>query len=336
MRTTQSIPTDRITVSPQNVRRDLADGVQDSTLEDLAADIAAHGLLSAVIVRPAGDTFELVAGQRRLLACRDFLGWTDIDAEVRDLDDLATFLVSAAENFHRADMAPLDKAAIIARFPTDTEAARALRLSPSTCRRYRSLVSLDPALHNELGTGRGAGGVETMSMLARTFSPVDQAEVFHKIRGFDSHIVTQLLRGSGGDVDTIDDLVTEAMAGAFDRWPCGTSLATCPHAQNPDELTRMIAAHEPPVDELPTGRSPPLFVNAHQCPPPMRSGSAMTPSLLVNQRRRPSSGTSSKPCCTPSAFPVWSDASTVNHNVMTDLASSVSPSSTTWGRTASK
>ncbi|HEX5484110.1 MAG TPA: ParB N-terminal domain-containing protein, partial [Terriglobia bacterium] len=77
------IPIDQIAVSRLNTRKDLAAGNEDSSIDDLAESIREKGLLNPVMVRvmPEGG-YELIAGQRRLLACRK-IGLQSIPALIR-------------------------------------------------------------------------------------------------------------------------------------------------------------------------------------------------------------------------------------------------------------
>ena len=107
----KQISIDEVDVSEFNVRKNLADGQQDSTIEDLARSIERQGLLSPITVfeKPNGRN-ALVAGHRRLLACRH-LGWDKIEAIVRDrMTEADATAISLVENVHRADMSPTDKA----------------------------------------------------------------------------------------------------------------------------------------------------------------------------------------------------------------------------------
>ena len=83
----------------------------EEELADLESSIRANGLLQPVTVRPAaGRTgYELVAGERRLRAAGR-LGWTEIPALVRDLDDRALLTLALVENLQRADLDPLEEA----------------------------------------------------------------------------------------------------------------------------------------------------------------------------------------------------------------------------------
>ena len=72
------IPTEQIKPNPYQPRKDFA--VQP--LEELARSIAEYGVLQPIIVRKTGlDTYELVAGERRLRACK-IAGYNSIPAIV--------------------------------------------------------------------------------------------------------------------------------------------------------------------------------------------------------------------------------------------------------------
>lgn len=58
----------------------------DEALESLAASIAENGLLSPIIVTAGGDKYRIIAGHNRARACEK-LGWTEIDAIVKDTDE---------------------------------------------------------------------------------------------------------------------------------------------------------------------------------------------------------------------------------------------------------
>ena len=72
-----------IKISAQNARKDFKQGNEDATLDDLAKSIQEHGLLNPITVRPRTEGgYEVVAGQRRVLACR-LLGQTHMTAIIR-------------------------------------------------------------------------------------------------------------------------------------------------------------------------------------------------------------------------------------------------------------
>lgn len=83
-----------------------------NALAELAANIAAHGLIQPITVRiiDGTDKYEIVAGERRFRACADILNWATIPAIVADLTDEEASAVMLAENVARTDIDPIDEA----------------------------------------------------------------------------------------------------------------------------------------------------------------------------------------------------------------------------------
>jgi ParB family chromosome partitioning protein len=83
----------------------------EQDLAELESSLRANGLLQPITVRRAvgANGFELVAGERRLRAASR-LGWTDIPALVRDLDDRQLLTLALVENLQRSDLDPLEEA----------------------------------------------------------------------------------------------------------------------------------------------------------------------------------------------------------------------------------
>jgi ParB family chromosome partitioning protein len=234
------IPLDRLVVSTLNARKDLLAGQEDSGLEELAASIRQQGLLSPPIVRPTLDGhFEVLVGQRRLLACRR-IGLDPVPCLVRDdLGDVDAVALSLVENVHRADMHPLDKAralkALHDRYQSYERVARESALSVSTVRKYIQLLGLPEELQKRLDTASGPAGVGALSRLATTFSGDEAIEVFEQISGFTQRIQEEILKRSGGKLGAIHGLVEEAHEGAFDMRRCGGPYGC--------EIIRDIAQH---------------------------------------------------------------------------------------------
>ncbi|MSX13273.1 MAG: ParB/RepB/Spo0J family partition protein, partial [Actinobacteria bacterium] len=76
------LPLDSITPNPRQPRAVF----EEEALAELVYSIKEIGLLQPVVVRRAGSGFELVAGERRLRACRE-AGLTAIPAIIRDTED---------------------------------------------------------------------------------------------------------------------------------------------------------------------------------------------------------------------------------------------------------
>ena len=95
-------------VSPN--RRQPRQTFDDETLETLARSINEVGVLQPIVVRPADEGYELVAGERRLRAAR-LAGLPTIPAIVRTTDDTDSLREALIENIHRQDLSPLEQAA---------------------------------------------------------------------------------------------------------------------------------------------------------------------------------------------------------------------------------
>jgi ParB family transcriptional regulator, chromosome partitioning protein len=81
-----------------------------SNLGELANSIKLKGLLQPVLVRTKEvGYFEMVAGNRRLQACKS-LGWRKILGHIVELDDRQAFEISLIENIHRKSLNPIEEA----------------------------------------------------------------------------------------------------------------------------------------------------------------------------------------------------------------------------------
>jgi|SRR5579862_1375451 len=101
----QRIPVARVRANPFQPRREF----DPTELAQLSESLRQNGLLQPITVRPAGDGFELVAGERRLRAAQA-IGWTEIPAQVRDLDDRALLVLALVENLQRANLNAIEEA----------------------------------------------------------------------------------------------------------------------------------------------------------------------------------------------------------------------------------
>ena len=90
--------------SPTNPRKSFG------ALDELAASIKEHGLISPVTVRPLPEgMFELVAGERRWRAAKK-AKLAALPAIVRELDDKQVLEIQLIENLQRADVHPVEEA----------------------------------------------------------------------------------------------------------------------------------------------------------------------------------------------------------------------------------
>ncbi len=82
----------------------------EEQLSALADSIREVGVLQPVLVRPADDGYELIAGERRWRAARR-AGLQAIPALIKTTDDASTLEHALVENVHRADLNALEEAA---------------------------------------------------------------------------------------------------------------------------------------------------------------------------------------------------------------------------------
>ena len=79
------------------------------SLQELADSIRAQGVVQPIVVRPEGDHYELVAGERRWRAAQ-IAGLQKIPAVIRDLDSKSAAAIALIENIQREDLNPLEEA----------------------------------------------------------------------------------------------------------------------------------------------------------------------------------------------------------------------------------
>ncbi len=148
-----SIPVGQVFPNPHQPRR-VFDG---KAIDALAASIRQLGLLQPIAVRALdGARFELIAGERRLRACRQ-LGLTHIDALVFSATEAGSALMALVENLQREDLHYLDEAEGYAAVLTDcqmTQEALACRIgkSQSAVANKLRLLKLDPPVREALRT----------------------------------------------------------------------------------------------------------------------------------------------------------------------------------------
>ena len=123
----------------------------DAALDELAASIAARGVIQPVIVRPlGGGRYRLVAGERRWRAAQR-AQLHDIPALVRQLSDREVMAIALIENLQREDLNPIEEARAYHRLAesegmTQAEIARMVDKSRSHVANVQRLLSLPEAV----------------------------------------------------------------------------------------------------------------------------------------------------------------------------------------------
>ena len=101
----QHVTLSRIVRNPSQPRTQF----DPTTIRELAASIRERGVLQPVLLRPAGEGFQIVAGERRFLAAQE-AGLPTIPAIIRPLTDRESLVIALIENVQREDLNPMDEA----------------------------------------------------------------------------------------------------------------------------------------------------------------------------------------------------------------------------------
>jgi ParB-like chromosome segregation protein Spo0J len=80
----------------------------EDKLKELAASIQRDGLIEPIVVRPKSGRYELIVGERRLRAIRDYTEMETIQSQVVHVGDLQARRISAAENMQREDLSAIE------------------------------------------------------------------------------------------------------------------------------------------------------------------------------------------------------------------------------------
>ncbi len=100
------LPLSSISPNPYQPRH----AFDEKALDELKNSMAQAGLLQPVIVRPTvNHRFELIAGERRCRAA-EALGWEEIDAVIREVDDRTLLTLALVENLQRDALSAIDEA----------------------------------------------------------------------------------------------------------------------------------------------------------------------------------------------------------------------------------
>jgi len=87
-------------------------------LEELAASIRANGIIQPLIVRRVGDSYQIVAGERRWRAAR-IAELEEVPVVIQDVADRSMLEIALIENIQREDLNPIETAHAFERLGRD-------------------------------------------------------------------------------------------------------------------------------------------------------------------------------------------------------------------------
>lgn len=134
---------------------------EPQALAELAQSIREKGILQPLLVRPRGDSFEIVAGERRWRASQ-LAGLTELPVIIRDLGDREALEIAIIENLQREDLGPLEEArayqALVDHGLNQESVAQAVGKGRSTVTNALRLLSLPEAALRALDAGEISAG----------------------------------------------------------------------------------------------------------------------------------------------------------------------------------
>lgn len=155
----------------------------EESINELAESIKEHGVIQPIVVRPVGDRYEIIAGERRYKATT-LAGLQTIPAIITNLNDKDSAEVALIENVQRQDLTPIEEAISYKKildmgYLTQENLAEKLGKTQSTIANKLRLLNLDEevqeALLNEKISERHARSLLKLSNYE------DQVKLLNKI-----------------------------------------------------------------------------------------------------------------------------------------------------------
>ncbi|RAL23403.1 nucleoid occlusion protein [Thermoflavimicrobium daqui] len=144
------IPVEEIEPSPYQPRTLF----NDERIDELCQTIQSHGIIQPIVVRRKENTYELIAGERRLRAVKK-LELSTIPAIVREMTDSQAASAALIENLQREGLTSIEEAyayqkLIEIHHLTQESLAQRLGKGQSTIANKLRLLQLPKAIHDEL------------------------------------------------------------------------------------------------------------------------------------------------------------------------------------------
>lgn len=129
----------------------------EADIADLCDSIRTHGFLQPIVVRPAGERFQIIAGERRLRAAQ-LANWQSVPVQIRQVDDRQMAELAIVENVQRKDLNALEKAASFQRYLqeygcTQEELAARVNIDRSTVANLIRLLELPEEVKQMVADG---------------------------------------------------------------------------------------------------------------------------------------------------------------------------------------
>jgi ParB family chromosome partitioning protein len=135
--------------------------MDDAKLQELAASIKANGIIQPIVVRRAGDRFQIIAGERRWRAAK-LAGLSRVPIAVRDVNagsERSVLEMALIENIQREDLNPIDEALAYRRLAEEfhlkqEDIASAVGKDRASVANYLRLLKLPEDVRGDVASGR--------------------------------------------------------------------------------------------------------------------------------------------------------------------------------------
>ncbi len=191
------VPIGLIDPNPFQPRRDW----DDNELESLADSIRQQGILQPMVLRKAGDRYQLIAGERRLRASM-LAELTEVPVFIREADDRQMMALALIENIQRQDLNPMEKAEAFTRFcaefsMTQDELGKQVGISRSAIANFQRLMELPHQVKEMVRSGSlSMGHGRTLLGLADQDSMIRMAKL-SLARGYSVRALEEAVRNAG-------------------------------------------------------------------------------------------------------------------------------------------
>ena len=238
--------------------------IDPESLEDLASSIRTQGIIQPLIVRPIGDKFEIIAGERRWRAAQ-LAGLNAVPVIVRDIPDEAAIAIALIENIQRENLNPIEEAIALQRLidefgMTHQQAAEAVGKSRATISNLLRLLALPDEVKAMLERGQlemghartlitlpAAVQLETASLiLARELSVRETEDLVRKLQNNEVPTMTKSIKPMDPDVLKLQNRLSQQLrtkvAIKYNAKGRGKLII---HYKNLTELDRLLEQFQP-------------------------------------------------------------------------------------------
>lgn len=153
-----SLPISKIKPNPKQPRHSF----DENALEELADSIKQNGILQPLLVRKVGQSYQIVAGERRYQAAKR-AGLKELPVVIKDISDEDVFKLALIENLQRSDLSPIEEAQgyrqlIDENGLTQEQLGKALSKSRSAITNTLRLLDLPVEVQEMMGEGKLSAG----------------------------------------------------------------------------------------------------------------------------------------------------------------------------------